>query len=300
MTMKKLISLTILAGLLSSLPFIQASAQQSDPIRNQLKWDRPAAPSNADGDIEKVFFGYTRPDKKHFNLIAQLPFAIASDQFTGGDIKEPDINFDGIPDLLISLGSLNGYGAFVYEGYVWNAGTHQFQLVSHFREIVNPEFDPNGQRIMSYNRKEKVIEVSEWRWKGGLLVMTNRHTEDIEKYETPNSEIQMQSRALVGNWLWADDGELPSDIQLTLSLDYEDGFLYVSECTIYGSTGAFDVDCTYVNGLLTLTDAPGLEPEMSSLNAQLRLNPRGDLIGTFTCRVGEETTKGTVTLRLKE
>ena len=49
----------------------------------------------------------------------------------------------------------------------------------------------------------------------------------------------MQAKAIVGEWHWVDDGELPSDIHLILSLDYEEGVLYahpgwIRECHLLG------------------------------------------------------------------
>ena len=179
--MRNFFSFTLLVMLLSVFAVSTAGAQKTDNVRSRLKWDRPSAPSNAEGEIEKVYFGYTRPDGKHFNLVAELPFPVASDQFKGGDIKEPDINFDGIPDLMISLGSLNGIGDFIYEGYVWDSQTHRFRLIKHFRDIINPEIEPEKNRIMSYDRHDDVIEVSEWSWKVGVLMKTGFRIENAKE-----------------------------------------------------------------------------------------------------------------------
>ena len=274
--------------------------QKKDPVRSKLKWDRLAAPSNADGEIEKIYFGYTRPDGKHFNLTADLMFPVAADQFTGGDIEEPDINFDGIPDLIISLGAQNGYGTVVYDGFVWNAKTKKFDWVDSFREIGNPEINASEENIIGYDRQEQGTEVSEWMWGGTDLVMIDRHFEVADTdYETIETR-QMRERALVGYWEWVDDGEKPSTIHLTLDLQHEAMTLYVNECTIYGSTAAFDLECDYENGILTLKDTPERARGTGSLQAQLRLNERGDLTGNYECRVGEKKTKGTVTLRKKD
>ena len=178
---KKLTCFVVITMLLQLSAVSTACAQKSDNVRNRLKWDRPAAPSNADGNIKKVYFGYTRPDGKHFNLVCDLPFPVASDQFTGGDIIESDINFDGIPDLMISLGSVNGIGDFIYEGYLWDTQTRRFQLIKHFRDIINPEVEPEKNRIMSYDRHDDVIEISEWRWKVGVLMKTDSRIEAVHE-----------------------------------------------------------------------------------------------------------------------
>ena len=295
--MKKLLILVFLTLFLTT-----AAKAQNNSVRDNLKWDRLAAPSNENGEIEKIYFGYTRPDGKHFDIIIDLLWPVEADQFTGGNVNETDINFDGIPDLLISLGSMNGFGDFSFEGFVWNKTKKQFVRVPNFTRIINPEIYPLEKRIMSHDRIDDVVEVSEWKWKDGVLVETDRYYENNIEIDEPDDENikTMQAQAIVGEWHWVDDGEVPSDIHLILSLDCEDGVLYVPECTIYGSNATFDLDCTYENGILTLMDAPGLSEEFSSLNAKLQLNPRGDLYGTFTCKVGENHSKGTITLRLKE
>lgn len=287
-------------GLFSILSFTTAFAQNSDPIRDRLEWDRLAAPSNEEGEIEKVYAGYTRPDGKHVDLVVELPFAVPADYFNGGWIREDDINFDGIPDLQISHGSLNGIGAYTYAGYVWNPYSHEFNLVEDFRNIINPEVSPDKKVIMGYERIEDLMSISEWRWEGRGLVMTDLRYESNSDYTPTAEERKMQEEAIAGEWQWADDGEFPSEIQLCLSIDFEDGKLSVSECTIYGSTAAFNLECTYEHGILTLADAPNQPHGMSSLSCQLRLNQRGDLVGFFRCRVGENSDKGTITLRLQE
>ena len=295
--MKKSLVLAFLFMFLSHAVYAQNSS-----VRDNLKWDKLAAPSNENGEIEKIYFGYTRPDGKHFDIIVDLMWPIEADQFNGGDIKEVDINFDEIPDLLISLGSMSGYGNFVFEGFVWNKVKKQFVRVPNFTRLSNPEIYPLEKKIMSFDRIDDVVEVSEWKWKDGELVETDRHYEDavnVDDSEEENLKV-MQAKAVVGEWHWVDDGELPSDIHLILSLDYEEGVLYVPECTIYGSNAAFDLDCTYEDGQLVIWNMPSLSNEISSLKAKLKLNERGDLYGTFECKVGENTSKGTVTLRLKD
>lgn len=280
---------------------VDSYAQRKDPVRDKLKWDKLAAPSNSDGEIEKIYFGYTRPDGKHFNLNSELTFPIPAEEFMGGDVYEKDINFDGIPDIQISLGFISGYGAELFDAWVWNPKKHIFENVELYSNIVNPEIDAENKRIMSYNHIDDVIEINEWKWVDGQLKNTDRAYQDANDDYTPTpDEHLMQCKALVGEWWWVDDGQLPSDIQLILNLDIEDATLYCSEAQIYGSNAAFDLDCSYNKGILTLTDAFGASDELSSLKLRLQLNPRGDLYGTFECTVGEHYSKGTVTLRMKE
>ncbi len=159
----------------------QLDQQKDDPIRSQIKWDSLAAPANNDGEIETIYFGYTRPDGKHFSLNTELTFPIASDEFKGGDVFEKDINFDGIPDLQISLGYISGFGTEIFDAWVWDSQKQEFVNVEGYSEIPSPEIDEANKRIMSYDRTDDEIEVAEYKWKNGMLVLTDRHTEKIEK-----------------------------------------------------------------------------------------------------------------------
>ena len=52
-------------------------------------------------------------------------------------IVERDINFDGIPDLMIFFGYIGygGQGGDIYHGYVWDVKTRKFRLEENFSEI---------------------------------------------------------------------------------------------------------------------------------------------------------------------
>lgn len=120
-----------------------------------------------------------------------------------------------------------------------------------------------------------------------------------EKVHIPSME------SLVGEWVWKSagedvEGEDPSDIQLTLSLVLGDkGTLTVDECTIYGSTAAFNLDCSWNNGVLRLFDKKDNSNEFSSLKAELRPTPYGDLTGSYTSVVGEKKESGHLSLTRK-
>ncbi len=302
---KKLTFLVAFIMFLQLFAVSTASAQKSDSERRRLKWDKIAAPSNADGDIEKVYFGYTRPDGKHFNLVAELPYPVASDEFTGGEIRQQDINFDSIPDLMISLVSVNGGMDFIYEGYVWDPVTFQFQLIKHFRDIVNPDIDFLNKRIISLGCHDDVIEAWVFKWKNGRLVKTDYDVTEKEGYKPTAEETRLQNESLAGKWKWVDDDEFSSDIPLILSLSSNHGDLSVNEFTVNDTTvtfGLFDIECSYFNRVLTLKNPPYIKGRVDScqIYARLQRTPGGDLIGTFSYSVGGQNSQGTVTLRKLE
>ena len=77
-----------------------------------------------------------------------------------------DINFDGIPDLLIFLGR-NCVGRIeeFYAAYVWDEEYKSFALVPDFDEIGNPVFHPDSKTITSTvrtNAAEKTTRTYVW------------------------------------------------------------------------------------------------------------------------------------------
>lgn len=135
-------------------------------------------------------------------------------------------------------------------------------------------------------------------------------TSVAQQTTTPNDSVQKEifipsTESLVGEWIWKDEGEDvegedPSDIQLTLSLVLDDkGALIVDECTIFGSTAVFNLDCFWNNGVLRLFDKKDNPKEFSSLKAELRPTPYGDFTGSYKTVVGEVKSSGHLSLTRK-
>ena len=99
-----------------------------------------------------------------------------------GWISEDDINFDGIPDLMIYLGLL-AYGqvASFYDAYVWNPETREFDHVDIFNSIGEPLIDAENHCITSTGRSgPDHFYTQKYEWKDGELVLTEEKTEKIE------------------------------------------------------------------------------------------------------------------------
>lgn len=96
-----------------------------------------------------------------------------------GEIEEVDMNFDGVPDLLVTLGDFGVnpdlYPMVCYAVFIWDDSKGKFSQAEELGEATNIEVD-----------KEKKILVSEWTtavgdvyhevyaWKGGKFVMTEQ------------------------------------------------------------------------------------------------------------------------------
>ena len=83
-------------------------------------------------------------------------------------IDEKDINFDGIPDLMVYLGVTHNAQS-LYKAFVWNPVTRQFYDVKEFQEIQEPEFDSEAKTITSRARDAGILYTDTFKWKNGKL-----------------------------------------------------------------------------------------------------------------------------------
>lgn len=181
---KNLFLLILLAWII--LPANAAKGDKNDPIRSQLKWMAPAAPSNDEGNIENIFIDYVTPDGQEHHIICELPWPTSADVFGGGDIEEEDINFDGIPDMQVTVGFFDGTGHNpMYMYYVWDVETHEFKELPD-PLFIAPALDPESRSITNRltqenpaNRYSYTIYYQEYVWKGNQLELANEWSEDF-------------------------------------------------------------------------------------------------------------------------
>lgn len=91
-----------------------------------------------------------------------------------GTIEEEDWNFDGIPDLQVCTGPMNGFGNYTYDVWLWNDKTHRFEEFNYNCEIYSPELDPANKCIVSVWRLDDDVEIVRYKWKDGKLVESER------------------------------------------------------------------------------------------------------------------------------
>ena len=91
-----------------------------------------------------------------------------------GEIEEKDWNFDGIPDLQVCTGPMNGFGNYTYDVWLWNDKAHQFEQFHYDCVIYSPEFDEKNKCIISIWRLDDDVEIVRYQWKDGKLVETER------------------------------------------------------------------------------------------------------------------------------
>ena len=96
-------------------------------------------------------------------------------------LSYPDVNFDGQPDLLIYVG-LGGSGSAssLYEAYIWNPQSRQWDYCEEFEHFIEPEIDEDAKTIYtSYRNGPDDFVQEEWKWVDGKLTMTKQKVEKI-------------------------------------------------------------------------------------------------------------------------
>lgn len=170
--------LSIFFLLIALLP-ASASAQSKNilsknvPQRSDYSF-RTQVCSSVGEDGEQVvdsIITYVTSKQGTFTLVSHtLP--LDPERWTGfGNIVEDDINFDGIPDLMICLGPINAFGGFTYDGYVWNPKHHMFHKVEGFDVIMDPIFDKKTKTITGTYRVDNEFEVSTYKLKNNKAVL---------------------------------------------------------------------------------------------------------------------------------
>lgn len=94
-----------------------------------------------------------------------------------GEITEEDINFDGIPDVMVCLGDFGVnpelFPTVFYGACLWNAEAQSFEQVKEFEGISNPEIDAQSKTIASeYSTPVGDVFQEVYAWKGGKLELT--------------------------------------------------------------------------------------------------------------------------------
>lgn len=91
-----------------------------------------------------------------------------------GEITEYDWNFDGIPDLQVCTGPMNGFGNCTYDVWLWDDQKHRFMPLSDVSGIFDPYVDTDNKCIVSTWRLDDEVVIVRYKWKDGKLVESDR------------------------------------------------------------------------------------------------------------------------------
>ena len=136
-----------------------------------------------EGDIyyDDIFVYLTDAHNQTDTLVCEaLPLDTASwSRSSIGEVMEEDYNFDGIPDLQIGLGPMNGYGNFQYDVFIWDDTNHRF-VHYDIPELYDPYVNTEDKQIISSCRIDSEIEYITYEWRDNEFVEVNRETENYD------------------------------------------------------------------------------------------------------------------------
>ena len=120
--------------------------------------------------LDRIEVDFLARGQKMFTVKEDMSGAISKDLLTKhwGWVTNEDINFDGVPDILIYVG-MQPNGNSLHKAYVWNSYTRQFYSVPEFDGIQEPEFDKKTKSIISRARDYQNAYIDTFKWKNGKL-----------------------------------------------------------------------------------------------------------------------------------
>ena len=158
----------------------QTSAQDTDyiPQRSDYSFRSDVRAINDDGDVRwDSIVVYLTDAKGHTQELYSQALPLDTLQWNRsciGEIVEDDWNFDGIPDLQVGTGPMNGFGNYTYDVWLWNDKTHKFEELKYDCEIYSPSIDSDNKCIVSVWRLDDEVEIIRYKWKDGKLVELER------------------------------------------------------------------------------------------------------------------------------
>lgn len=198
--------LVLMVSLLFLASFERNQPKQQDPEqtfqgsmdpRNGIQWGEIHLDilDPIENYTSEAWLLYTTADDTIDSLKFRLPFNMGDlEEFFdrgGGRIEEQDMNNDGIPDLQIGLGCVDGGCNNVnYEGFVWDQEKSAFVLVPNYWELMNPDILDDGIVACEHEWDEGALHYycDMYQWVDGALVKTDEWhispDEENDDYDT--------------------------------------------------------------------------------------------------------------------
>ena len=158
----------------------QIDAEDTDyvPQRSDYSFRSDVRTVNEDGEVRwDTIVVYLTDAKGHTQELhtQALPLDTLNwNKGSIGEILQDDWNFDGIPDLQVGTGPMNGFGNYTYDVWLWNDEAHKFEELKCDGEIYSPSIDSENKCIVSVWRLDDDVEIIRYKWKDGKLVESER------------------------------------------------------------------------------------------------------------------------------
>ena len=165
---------------IDSATVAQIDAEDTDyvPQRSDYSFRSDVRTVNEDGDVYwDSIIVYLTDARGHTQELHSQALQLDTLQWSKasiGEILQDDWNFDGIPDLQVGTGPMNGFGNYTYDVWLWNDKAHKFEELKCDGEIYSPSIDSANKCIVSFWRLDDDVEIIRYKWKDGKLVESER------------------------------------------------------------------------------------------------------------------------------
>ena len=165
---------------IDSATVAQMNAEDTDyvPQRSDYSFRSDVRTITEDGEVRwDTIVVYLTDAKGHTQELYSQALPLDTLQWNKGsigEILEDDWNFDGIPDLQVGTGTMNGFGNDTYDVWLWNDKAHKFEALKCDGEIYSPSIDTENKCIVSVWRLDDDVEIVRYKWKDGKLVESER------------------------------------------------------------------------------------------------------------------------------
>lgn len=148
------------------------------PQRSDYTFRSEVRTINEDGEVRwDTIVVYLIDARGHMELLYSQALPLDTVNWSNasiGEIVEEDWNFDGIPDLQVGTGPMNGFGNFTYDVWLWDNQAHKFIHMDNDNAIFSPHVDSDSKSIVSIWRLDDELEIVRYKWKDGKLVEYER------------------------------------------------------------------------------------------------------------------------------
>ena len=165
---------------IDSATVAQIDAEETDyvPQRSDYSFRSDVRTITDDGEVRwDTIVVYLTDAKGHTQELHTQALPLDTLQWNKGSIGEilqDDWNFDGIPDLQVCTGPMNGFGNYTYDVWLWNDKMHKFEELKYDGEIYSPSIDQENKCIVSVWQLDDDVEIIRYKWKDGKLVESER------------------------------------------------------------------------------------------------------------------------------
>ena len=167
----------------TGMTYSERNEQERSAAREDYRFEVSFGP-DSEGYIGRIFVKAYTPQSDEpamefeRDLVERLAEAPSPEEAARWVNDTTDINFDGIPDLMVYIG-LNAVGRVseYYDGFVWDDEDKCFAMVPGYDEISNPIVHPDTKTITSTARTD-AVEITTWTyaWVDGYLEIIDETT----------------------------------------------------------------------------------------------------------------------------